>query len=105
MLDKIKKVFSIVGAICTIAFSAFLLSLLCRRKTDRRGSNTVDGADTRVEEGLSGVTDTVGNSSDTINNCTRTVENCSDTVRRCEERLQRAEEILRNAINRSREEQ
>ena len=78
-MDKVKKVFAVIGAVLTVTVCTFLLVFLRRRSTDGLGSSGIDERDTRIQEGLDGA---------------------SDTAKRCEERLRRAEEILRGAIER-----
>ena len=82
-MDKIKKVFAVIGAVLTVIVCTFFLVFLRRRDSDRPGSSGIDERDTRIKEGLEGA---------------------SDTAKRCEERLQRAEEILRGAIERGEKE-
>lgn len=75
MFNKIKTVFSIIGAVLSIVLFTVILFLLRRSKTDRQRSGDDSERNQRIEEGIG----------------------------RCEEHLQRAEDILRNAIKRSRE--
>ena len=82
MWQKIKNIFSVVGAVLSIALFTFILFLLRRGDSDRRGSSGDAERDHRIQEGFTRATDTVG---------------------RCEERLQRAEDILRGAIERSKQ--
>ena len=83
MWNKVKTIFSIIGAVLSVALFTFLLFLLRRGKTDRQGSSGTSDADRRVEEGIG---------------------NCEDGIKQCEEHLQRAEEILREAIERGEKE-
>ena len=79
-MQKIKIVLVTVGAFLSVVFLTFVLFLLRRSNSNRRGINRDNERDSRIEKGF---------------------EESSDTIRRCEEHLQRAEGILREAINRS----
>ena len=83
MLEKVKTIFSIIGAVLAVVLFTVILFLLRRSKTDGRGSSDDTERDTRIKEGIA---------------------ECQDSVGRCEEHLQRAEDILRRAVKRSREE-
>lgn len=86
VVEKIKNIFSIIGAVLSIALFTFLLFLLRRRDSDGCGSTGTGELDTRITEGLE-----------------RASEEIRGTAERCEERLRRAEEILRRATERSKE--
>ena len=86
MWQKIKNIFSIIGAVLSIALFTFLLFLLRRRDSDGCGSTGTGESDTRITEGLERASDEI-----------------RGTTERCEERLRRAEEILRRATERSKE--
>ena len=89
MFNKIKTVFSIIGAVLSFVLFTVILFLLRRGKADGRGSTANAERDSRIKEGLEGASGEI--------------DECRSTVERCEEHLQRAEDILRNAIKRSRE--
>lgn len=91
MWEKVKKIFSIVGAVLSIVLFTILLFLFRRGSSDGQGSDGADERDRRIEEGLDGAEESIKRS--------------RDTAERCEEHLRRAEGILRNAINRSQKEQ
>lgn len=82
MLEKIKTIFSIIGAVLSVVLITVLLFLLRRGKAFRQGSRADSDRADRIEEEIG---------------------ECTDRIRRCEERLQGAENILREAIRRSRE--
>ena len=90
MWNKVKTIFSIIGAVLSVALFTFLLFLLRRGKADRPGSSGASESDTKITNG--------------IDRAENGLEQCSDRVKQCEEHLQRAEEILREAIERSRKE-
>ena len=89
-MDKVKKVFAVIGAVLTVLVCTFFLIFLRRRGSDGQGSSGIDERNQRIEEGL--------------DEATGKINECRDTAERCEERLRRAEEILRNAIKRGEEE-
>jgi hypothetical protein len=84
VLEKIKVIFSIIGAVLSVVLLTILLFLLCRGKTHGQGSGADSYRADGIEEGIG---------------------ECTDRIRRCEERLQGAENILREAIRRSREQE
>lgn len=90
MWEKIKNIFSVIGACLSVVLFTVLLFVLRRSKTDRRGSESADERDSRIQEGIESSKDRI--------------ERSTEGIERCEEHLQRAEDILRNAINRSRAE-
>ena len=96
-MDKIKKVFAIIGAVLTVIVCTFYLVFLRRRDADGLGSDRADERDTRISEGLDGAEGKIAESRDKLGECRTTAE-------RCEERLRRAEEILRTAIERGEKE-
>ena len=79
MYEKIKKVFTVIGAVITVVLCTVYLVFLRRRGSDGQGSSGIDERDSRIQEGL---------------------RECQSTAERCEEHLRRAEEILRGAIER-----
>lgn len=89
MLEKIKKVFAIIGAVLTVIACTFFLVFLRRSDSDRRGSDGNAERDSAIKEG--------------IGNAEESIRDSRDTADRCEEHLRRAEDILREAIRRSRE--
>lgn len=89
-MDKIKKIFAVIGAVLTVIVCTFFLVFLRRRDSDGQGSSGIDERDSRIQEGLGGAEESIKRS--------------RDTAERCEEHLRRAEEILRNAIKRGEEE-
>jgi hypothetical protein len=89
-VDKVKKVFAVIGAVLTVIICTFFLVFLRRRDSDGQGSSGIDERDSRIQEGLDGAEESIKRS--------------RDTATRCEEHLRRAEEILRNAIKRGEEE-
>lgn len=89
-MDKIKKVFAVIGAVLTVIVCTFFLVFLRRRDSDGQGSTGIDERDSRIQEGFDGAEESIKRS--------------RDTATRCEEHLRRAEEILRNAIKRGEEE-
>lgn len=84
MFEKIKTIFSIIGAVLSVVLITVLLFLLRRGKALRQGSRADSDRADRIEEGIG---------------------ECTDRIKRCEERLQGAENILREAIRRSREQE
>lgn len=97
MWEKIKNIFSIIGACLSVVLFTVLLFVLRRGKTDRRGSEGASERDTRIQEGIKSSEDRAGRIEEGITRA-------QDGIGRCEEHLQRAEDILRGAINRAREE-
>lgn len=96
MLDKTKKVLSVVGAVLSVIIFTVALFLLRRCKPYRPGSDGADERDSRIQEGIeSGEERTV--------RIEEGITRAEDGIARCEEHLQRAEDILRRAIDRSRE--
>ena len=89
-MDKVKKIFAVIGAVLTVIVCTFYLVFLRRRDSDGQGSSGIDERDSRIQEGLDGAEESIKRS--------------RDTAERCEEHLRRAEEILRNAIKRGEEE-
>ena len=89
-MDKVKKVFAVIGAVLTVVVCTSFLVFLRRRDSDGQGSTGIDERDSRIQEGLDGAEESIKRS--------------RDTATRCEEHLRRAEEILRNAIERGEEE-
>ena len=87
-MEKIKKVFAVIGAVLTVVLCTFALVFLRRCDSDGRGSSGADERDSGIQEGLG--------------NAEGAIERSRDTATRCEERLQRAEDILRKAVERSR---
>lgn len=96
MWQKIKNIFSIVGAVLSIALFTFILFLLRRGDSDRRGSSGDSERDTRIQEGLE-------SGKDRAERIEEGITRAEDGIGRCEERLQRAEDILRRAIERSKQ--
>lgn len=82
MWNKIKTIFSIIGAVLTVIFLSVIPVLLCRKEsqTDGSGSNRIDESAGRIREGLD-----------------RSEERVADS----QERIRRAKEILRKAIERA----
>lgn len=97
MNEKVRKVFTFIGAVFTVIFCTLFLVLRRRDSDGQRSDGTVE-YDTRVEDGITECEGRVSEVEGSITNAERRVE-------RCEERLHRAEEILRGAIERSREKQ
>ncbi len=77
MFEKIKTIFSIIGAVLTVILLTVILFLLRRSKALGQGG----GADSDRADGI------------------------EERIGECEERLQGAENILREAIRRSREQE
>lgn len=96
-MDKIKKVFAIIGAVFTVVACTFYLVFLRRRGSDGQGSGGIDERDSAIQGGLESAEGKIADSRDEL-------RECRDTAERCEEHLRRAEEILRNAIKRGEEE-
>lgn len=96
MLQKIKTVFSIIGAVLSIVLFTVILFLLRRSKTDRQRSGDDSERNQRIEEGI-------GRCEERTDSVSEGLDRAKDGIGRCEEHLQRAEDILRNAIKRSRE--
>ena len=90
MLSKIKKAFTVIGAVLVVVGCTFYLVFLRRRDSDGQGSSGIDERDSAIKEGL-------GNAEESIRDSRNTAE-------RCEEHLRRAEEILRGAIERGEKE-
>lgn len=90
-MDKVKKVFAVIGAVLTVIVCTFFLVFLRRGSSDGQGSSGIDERDSRIQEGLDGAEESIKRS--------------RDTAERCEEHLRRAEEILRNAVKRGKEEE
>lgn len=82
MWNKIKTIFSIIGAVLTVIFLSVIPVLLCGKEsqTDGSGSNRIDESAGRIREGLD-----------------RSEERVADS----QERIRRAKEILRKAIERA----
>lgn len=97
MWQKIKKIFSVIGAVLSVLFCTISLFMLRRSKTDRRASNSSDERDSRIQEGFD-------SSQERADRIEEGITRAEDGIARCERRLQRAEDILRDAINRSKEE-
>ena len=97
MWKKIKNIFSIIGAFLSVILFTVLLFVLRRGKTDRRGSESSDDRDTRIQDGI-------GECEERADRIEERIERAESSAGRCEEHLQRAEDILREAIRRSREE-
>ena len=96
MWQKIKTVFSIIGAVMSIVLFTVILFLLRRSKTDRQRSGDDSERNQRIEEGI-------GRCEERTDSVSEGLDRAKDGIGRCEEHLQRAEDILRNAIKRSRE--
>lgn len=75
MFEKIKTFATVISLIFTGSILGYVISLLCRSKTDRRGSTGDAERNQSIQSGIN----------------------------RTEEHLQRAEDILRGAIRRSTE--
>lgn len=97
MWEKIKNIFSIVGAFLSVILFTVFLFVLRRGKIDGRGSKSADERDTRIQDGI-------GECEERANRIEERIERAESSAGRCEEHLQRAEDILREAIRRSREE-
>lgn len=97
MWEKIKNIFSIIGASLSVCILTIIVTLLCRRKAVRPRSDGTDERDSRIQEGLDSSQERAERIEDGISKA-------EDGITRCEERLQRAEDILRRAIERSRQE-
>ena len=95
--EKIKSIFSVIGAFLSIILFTILLFVLRRGKADRRGSERADERDTRIQDGI-------GECKERADRIEERIERAESSAGRCEEHLQRAEDILREAIRRSREE-
>ena len=96
MWQKIKTVFSIIGAVLSIVIFTTILFLLRRSKTDKRRNGDDSERNQRIEEGI-------GKCEERTDSVSEGLNRAKDGIGRCEEHLQRAEDILRNAIKRSRE--
>ena len=96
MWDKIKTVFSIIGAVLSFVLFTVILFLLRRGKADGRRSEDDSERNQRIEEGI-------GKCEERAESVSEGLDRAKDGIGRCEEHLQRAEDILRNAIKRSRE--
>ena len=97
MWQKIKNILAVIGAVLSVALFTFLLFLLRRRDTDRRGSTDGTDRDSGIQEGIESCEERTVRIEDGITRA-------EDGIARCEERLQRAEDILRRAIEHSRKE-
>ena len=96
MFNKIKTVFSIIGAVLSVVLFTVILFLLRRGKTDGRRNGDDSERNQRIEEGI-------GRCEERAESVSEGLDRAKDGIGRCEEHLQRAEDILRNAIKRSRE--
>lgn len=96
MWQKIKNIFSIIGACITVVCITIVLVLLRRGKADGQGSRGTDERDTAIQAGIESSEDRAGKIEEGITRA-------EDRIEQCEEHLHRAEELLRNAIRRSRE--
>ena len=96
MFNKIKTVFSIIGAVLSIVLFTVLLFVLRRGKIDGRKSGADSDRYRRIEEGI-------GKCEERADSVSERLDRAEDSVGKCEEHLRRAEDILRNAIRRSRE--
>lgn len=97
MWNKVKKIFTVIGAVLTVVACTFYLVFLRRRDSNGQGSSGNDERDTRIQEGIA-------DAQEAIDNCRDSIRDSRDTAERCEEHLRRAEEILRNAIERGEKE-
>ena len=105
MWNKIKTIFSIIGAVLSTVFFTVTLFLLRRSSSDRQRSTGDVERDRRIKDGLEssqGRTDTIERES---TECEGRISNAENGIGRCEEHLRRADEILRGAIDRSRKEE
>ena len=101
MGNKIKTIFSIIGAVLSAVFFTVTLFLLRRSSSDRQRSTGDVERDRRIKDGLEssqGRIDTVERES---TECEGRISNAENGIRRSEEHLRRADEILRGAIDRS----
>ncbi len=89
-MDKIKKIFAVIGAVLSIVLFTVILFLLRRGSSDGQGNSGIDERDSAITGGLNGASESI--------------ERSRDTAERCEEHLRRAEEILRGAIERGEKE-
>lgn len=83
MLEKVKKVFAVLGA----CFLSVIVTLFLRGRSDGRGSGGNASGDGRVEEGLGELKEEIGR--------------LREETERAEGHIGRAEEILRGAVERS----
>ena len=95
--EKVKTVFSVIGAILSVVFFSVLLFLLCRGNINRRRGNGDNERDKLIKDGI-------GRGQEQADRVTEDIDRAKDSIGRCEEHLQRAENILRNAIKRCRKE-
>ena len=104
MFDKIKTVFSIIGAFLSVVFFTFIIFFIRRNSSDRIRSTGDTERDNRIQEGIeSGErrTNTIERESA---ECNERITNAENRITRCEEHLRRAEEILRGAVKRGEKE-
>ena len=99
MWEKVKNIFSIIGAVLSVVLFTFLLFLL-RRSNSNRGRSTTDTERTfTVQEGLA---ESERRNSNIERECTERSTRAEERIADCERHIQRAECILRGAIERSR---
>lgn len=102
-MAKIKNIFSVIGAVLSVALFTILLFLLRRRSSDGRGSGGNAERDSRIQEGIGECESRAERIEREAGECSEGISRAEDGITRCEEHLQRAEDILRNAIKRSKE--
>lgn len=99
MWEKVKNIFSIIGAVLSVALFTVLLFLLRRSSSNRRRSTTDTERTFTIQEGIA---ESERRSSNIERECTERSTRAEERIADCERHIQRAESILRGAIERSR---
>ena len=95
MPKKLKTVLTIAGSVLAV-FALTIVTVLCRRNTDRRRSTGTDELNQRISDGIESSQERADRISDGI-------RESEERLAGVEDKLRRAEEILRTAVRRSRQ--
>ena len=104
MFNKVKTVFSIIGAFLSVVFFTLIIFFIRRNSTDRQGSRGDTERDNRIQEGIESGERRTNTIEKESAECNERIANAESRITTCEEHLRRAEEILRNAVKRGTEE-
>lgn len=99
MWEKVKNIFSIIGAVLSVVLFTVLLFLLRRGSSDGRRSTTDTERTFTIQDGIA---ESERRNNNIERECTERSTRAEERIAECERHIQRAESILRGAIERSR---
>ena len=105
MWNKVKTVFSIIGAFLSVVFFTSIFFFIRRNSADGTRSTGDTERDSRIQEGIESGERRTNTIEKESAECNERIANAENRITRCEEHLRRAEEILRNAVKRGTEEE